>query len=558
MVLQALLEQKISYLEKTLEEVREKESGYATELKNMKRDYAGNIKEATGKYENTIRKLQSAVANSNDQIGELETKGIEMKQTFESEKAQLLSELEETNEKLQEANKSLQIMREQMDEICSKYKMDKCTLEEQLEKIKIEYQEKITSLENSSKIANEEIKTLKIKWEKELAIKSQKQDFYEMQLSEAKKQLEEAHKSHDTMVKALEGKEDQVLDQEEASKQLVSMKETHLKEIKELEKIHEDARTRLTKQLEQMTEKASSLELTMKLQSADNTKLIETKTECINSLQEQLNKAIAHSKALELQKIKLLDEAEQNYKEVIKGLETQMDETVKKHQNDLKDVQKRSEDALAQLRNVYEVEKERLQTRVIEEKEKAGRFASQQIEEYEVKLKDEQQQRAEEVGSLQNELAECDLRCHEVITQLEQEAELSKQKIKTLEDQLKESKDQFNRLQSINSKSLEQQMNNFTEERKNMLEKIEKLSYELTVKERELTTYENKNLSLQQDIERTSKSIKEWKAERITEKTSLSEKIETLKDKNQQLRDELMQRKLEYSRESALLKQQTE
>ena len=46
-------------------------------------------------------------------------------------------------------------------------------------------------------------------------------------------------------------------------------------------------------------------------------------------------------------------------------------------QTDLKELQLKSEESLAQLKNFYEIEKERLETRLCEERERASRKLQQ-------------------------------------------------------------------------------------------------------------------------------------------------------------------------------------
>jgi hypothetical protein len=59
-----------------------------------------------------------------------------------------------------------------------------------------------------------------------------------------------------------------------------------------------------------------------------------------------------------------------------------------------------------------------------------------------------------------------------------------------------ETKDSLNKLQSLSSSHLEQQLDRFNEERKEMISKIEKLTGELTRKERTITTLENQKETL--------------------------------------------------------------
>ncbi len=55
----------------------------------------------------------------------------------------------------------------------------------------------------------------------------------------------------------------------------------------------------------------------------------------------------------------------------------------------MREVQTKSEEQLAQLKNFYELEKERLERRLQEEKERAQKRYNHMLEDYEQKLKEE-------------------------------------------------------------------------------------------------------------------------------------------------------------------------
>ena len=75
-------------------------------------------------------------------------------------------------------------------------------------------------------------------------------------------------------------------------------------------------------------------------------------------------------------------------------------------QREMKEMQEKSEEALAQLRNFYEMEKEKLELRINEEKEKGNRRMHNFQEEFEIRMRDEMQDKDEELECLQNELHE--------------------------------------------------------------------------------------------------------------------------------------------------------
>jgi hypothetical protein len=99
---------------------------------------------------------------------------------------------------------------------------------------------------------------------------------------------------------------------------------------------------------------------------------------------------------------------------------------------------------------------------------------------------------------------------------------------------------------------LEQQLDKFNEERKELVAKIEKLTSELTRKERTITTLENQKESFAQQMAAKEKIILEIRKENSSEKTDLADKVEHMRQKHQEALDELTQRKIEFERDKAL------
>lgn len=81
-------------------------------------------------------------------------------------------------------------------------------------------------LSHDTKDKDEEIKSIKNNFEKEVAIYKQKLEFKEVQYQQIKTQLDETRKTHETMIKAIENKSrEQVDGKEYAQKQVSEMKE---------------------------------------------------------------------------------------------------------------------------------------------------------------------------------------------------------------------------------------------------------------------------------------------------------------------------------------------
>ena len=85
------------------------------------------------------------------------------------------------------------------------------------------------------------------------------------------------------------------------------------------------------------------------------------------------------------------------------------------------------------MRNFYEIEKEKMEQRLLEEREKGNRRMHHYQEELEVRMREDLQEKEEEIECLQNELRECENRHNSYVTQMEHELSLKQQMMDTLE-----------------------------------------------------------------------------------------------------------------------------
>jgi len=84
-------------------------------------------------------------------------------------------------------------------------------------------------------------------------------------------------------------------------------------------------------------------------------------------------RALEQSKSLDTHKLKLLEDSELRHKQTIELLEKDLEEREARSSEELREIQLKSEESLSQLRNFYELEKERLECRLIEERERGLR-----------------------------------------------------------------------------------------------------------------------------------------------------------------------------------------
>ena len=93
----------------------------------------------------------------------------------------------------------------------------------------------------------------------------------------------------------------------------------------------------------------------------------------------------------------------------IKDLEDEIEERNQASQTELSEAAMSSEESLQQLKNFYEIEKERLEQRLKDEKSKSLNQMNSQNDDYETKIQEDSSQHDEDIQILQEEMQEKDL-----------------------------------------------------------------------------------------------------------------------------------------------------
>lgn len=113
-------------------------------------------------------------------------------------------------------------------------------------------------------------------------------------------------------------------------------------------------------------------------------------------------------------------------------------------------------------------------------------------------------------------------------------------------------------LQTSNSATLEQHLSNFSNERTQLLGKIENLTLEIAKKDKEIFALTQAKEQLEVNAMKKEIMLEKAKKELTDEKNNLIEKMEDTKAKLQKVNDEYLEKKVEYGREIALSQQQNE
>lgn len=126
------------------------------------------------------------------------------------------------------------------------------------------------------------------------------------------------------------------------------------------------------------------------------------------------------------------------------------------------------------------------------------------------------------------------------------------QQIETKDRYLAELKESYNNLQNSSSKQNDFQLEKFNKERRELNERLEQVTAEISKRDRAILSVENQKESLANQIKNKDKQLEELRNDNTTEKSSLQTKLEDVKQKYDGVMDELTQFRISSEREKAL------
>lgn len=172
-----------------------------------------------------------------------------------------------------------------------------------------------------------------------------------------------------------------------------------------------------------------------------------------------------------------------------------------------------------------------------------------------MRMRDDIQEKEEEIECLHSELRESEQRHQNYITQMEHELSLKQQMMETLERQGREQRDRIDMMEQGRNTVFEKQIEHFEQQRQEYNSKIDKLQVENLEKDRALAQLQHKLERLSDEFERKKAEFEVIKQSGDKEKKSNTEKMESIKKKLSDSQDEAMKQKLDFGREQALSKQ---
>ncbi|CAG9311596.1 unnamed protein product [Blepharisma stoltei] len=536
----ALLTQKISFLENSLEDYKQRDKVSSDKIKEVRNDHNQVLKLMQNKFDSQISQFQEKLDLQMKEIGEFENE-IENKEQLIEDLQQKLQENQAQNLKiikeLQNQNEALTKGLKEKDE-----EFKEKLAEQQQENIKSTARLRARLEETEKKLRGSEelLRNDMSIWAQDNAILVQKIEFLEQEVAEHKNKREEDKKYYESMISALE-----INKVSENSTNFDEIHNEQSEKILKLTKENESLRSQMNSKLDELTDINNKLESKLKLERNDWThkenlykEQIEGLTSEKSDLQSKLSRKNtqpeSHKRVNSIEYEKEIEHIKSSYHDEIELLKSQHETT------------------LMQLKGFYEQEKNRFDQRIQQEKSKAGRHIEEITDDYERQLEIEASNHEEEIASLHNEFREMETFYTEEITKLNEKIELDNQKIESLEKHIANLKTQLNSTYDFHSNALESHQESFNQQRQGLFDKLETMATDIAEKEKNLILLRHSKEQIDRQLNAKTKDFEELNEKYISEKSSLVEQLNKIKGEKDELMLELAKANSKAKRELAL------
>jgi Guanylate-binding protein, N-terminal domain/Guanylate-binding protein, C-terminal domain len=551
----ALMEQKLNFLERASEDLKKKEKELISENKSLAKTHASALKDLQSRLETQIRTLQTQLNQEIDSKASIERELEEKEKELQQTKNSTDDKIKYLQNRLEESSNHLKTITQTFDkkekDLISKLAEYEKTHDDSILKIT----KKLEETEKKHKKTEEMLKIESNSLQKENAILRQKVEFLDTQCNDCKTQLDDERKQHSLMLLSLSTISDSSRGLE---LELEKLKEKHLNEIKYIEAHNESIKQNLLKELENFNIAKSEVELRYKLDSCEWVEKQQSFNEELVAMTQDRDKFKELYMDLKTKLDSVNLDNENKLKAKINELESYVNTLNQSSEAELISVKANAEKSYNQLKEFYDIEKKRLESKITEEKDKSDKKYKALIEEYEDRIRQESESHDEELASKEQELRELEAFMNEELTILKHQNSLDAQKILSLEKYIKEIKDHMDTIQKSGNSALEQSEIRFNHEKSILSEKIDRLVSENSAKDREISLLTYKKEQLEAQVHSKNEEISETILEIENTKCLVSKKIDELKQSNKKLSEELSTKKNDYKRESALNLQEIE
>ena len=554
-----LLDQKLKFSDKNIEDLQNKEKELMNEIKILKKDRDLFSKDSKDKYEIQIKNLTLKFEELQDKNIDLETKLLDKEKRSVIEKKKQEENICDLKKKIEDFNIIISSTEDEL-------KIKEKRLLDEFEKTKIEYEfkiqehvNKIDELETKLKEAEEKFNNIKTKTSKEISILNQNLELINSTFNEFKNQAEEEKNTLQAMMRLLEDKNQiSIKSQEDYIKQINELKNSYFREIKSIEEENEKMRNRLNQEIEDLRNKFYKLENENNFEKENFQKINFSNEEKINKLENLKNNFEEKINLLESEKNKNEDESKKNYDNLFENSHNKIEDILKNTRMEIEENNFKNEKLVSEMQKYFEAEKINCELKLKEEKEKLSKKLKDQEIFYKEKFNEIEESKNKKIEELEEELEKLENNYNDYADNMEQDVSLKNQQIEDLTKFLNDQKENFAYLQSSQKISLQTQMEYHNKEKNSLLEKIDNLNNNLNKKEKENSILTVKKEYLEEDIKKLEANTEILKSDFDLEKNKLNEKVKSFESKYQNLYDKLLIKTGEFTREVALKSQEIE
>ncbi|CAG9315681.1 unnamed protein product [Blepharisma stoltei] len=537
----ALLSQKISFLESSLEDYKLRDKASSEKIKEARNDHNQVLKIMQAKFDSQITKFQEKLDGQLKEVSDLEAELDNKERTVEdlqfkltenqSQNAKIIKELQNHNENV---SKSL---KETENEFKEKLEEQRIENLKSTARLRARLDETEKKLRGSEELQRSDMSI----WAQDNAILVQKIEFLEQELEEEKSKRDEDKKYYESMVSALE-----IDKANENSSYPDELHADQSQKILNLWKENETLKLQMNTKLEELMDINNTLESKIKLERNDW-------MQKEHLLKEQIDELSSEKSKLQTELSRRSIQNDYSHKRLSSiDVEKEMDHLKSSYYDEIEILKSQHEATLLQLKSFYEQEKNRFDQRIQQEKSKTERHINDISEDYEKRLETETINHEEEIHSLHNEFREMEGFYTEEITKLNEKIELDSQKIDSLEKHITNLKTQLDSTYDSHSNALESHQESFNQQRQALFNKLETMAADIAEKDKNLILLRHAKEQVDRQLTTRGKDFEELNEKYFNDKNSLLDQLSKIKTEKDEVLLELAKANSKAKRELAL------
>ena len=520
----ALLKQQVAFTENSLEDFKAREKHSNEKIKQLKSEQSNSIKSTQSKHEEQLNSLTAQLEKTQQDLHNCESQ-LEEKETLYDQLSADFKELQlQKSREQSELELTLESLKKQLSEKDKEHKSQTEEIEEEHLNSTSRLRARLNETEKKLRSTEELLRNDIAVWAQDNAILVQKIEFLEQEIEDLKCKRAEEKRQYESTIATLENLKSSNSDAEE---QLQKFKTEHLEEISRIKQEFESQKKQLNSRIEELLEHHSEIETKLKIERNDW----------------RLEKQKYHERIEELEKYKENQSSKEPREDPrvkrVPVLEREIENLKESHKEEVESMKVQHEEAFMKLKTFYEQEKERFEARVLKEKQRAEKNSEIVAEEYEERLKQESRMHDDEISNLQEEFKELEDYYELQISEYKDKLSLAANRSESLENYIVNLKEQLNSAYSSHSSKIEVEQDKFNKQRFNLLERVEKLSNEVSEKEKTIVSLKHSKENAEKLANDRLKIWENLNEKYYKEKGELLEKLTKLNEMYDEVNAEL-------------------